>query len=272
MRFVGLQFLKKKTTHTHTPLQVKNCNHRLTNNSFYLFPYFLSFAPSIAIYVVYFSNKLCLFLFFFCLAESCAQLFTHGRRSNGFYNIRIPDNASLPRNQTYIRVWCDMDGINGGWILLQQRINVHFNFLRSWNSYEKGFGEPGFGYWLGNSYMHAITLNRKYVLRFEFLDYVDERNQMLFLEFDNFQVLSSLKYYTIQTGKYRGNMANIMDINNFAFSTWDRDNDKSKRACAIINRGAWWYGSDCYITDPNSMLQFLKVTMKAKEVLGGNGL
>lgn len=120
--------------------------------------------------------------------------------------------------------------------------------------------------------MHAITLNRKYVLRFEFLDYVDERNQMLFLEFDNFQLLSSLKYYTIQTGKYRGNMANIMDINNFAFSTWDRDNDKSKRACAIINRGAWWYGSDCYITDPNSMLQFLKVTMKAKEVLGGNGL
>lgn len=197
----------------------------------------------------------------------------YGRRSTGFYNIYKPEDALLPRNQSYIRVWCDMHGPNGGWILIQQRNNATANFLRNWVSYEKGFGEPGFGYWLGNSYMHAITFKRKYILRLEYLDHVNDRNERLFVEYDNFQVLSPRTYYTIQTGKYRGNIVNILwYMNNNAFSTWDRDNDKSKRACAIINRGAWWYGDDCYVIDPNSKEESERTTMKAKEVLGGNVL
>lgn len=166
-----------------------------------------------------------------------------------------------------------MEGPDGGWTLLQRRSNVTFSFFRDWVSYEKGFGEPGFGYWLGNSNMHALTFKRKYALRFEFPGYFDDQKQMLFLEYENFQVLSAITGYRIQIGNHRGNIMDFfLNSNNSAFSTWDRDNDQVRYAtCAGINRGAWWYAKDCYIPDPNSMRQFRGITivMKAKELLGG---
>ncbi|PFX34734.1 Protein sidekick-1, partial [Stylophora pistillata] len=205
----------------------------------------------------------------FKCTESCARLFTRGRRSTGFYNI-----APQPRKQSYFRAWCDMHGPNGGWILLQQRINDSFSFYRNWASYENGFGKLGYGYWLGNSHIHAVTFKRMYVLRFEFPDHVDDQDQMMFIEYENFQVLGPLTDYTIQIGKHRGNMVNLFpDINNCAFSTWDRDNDKvPNRACAKRNKGAWWYARDCDVPDPNRIDLFIGITimMKAKELLGGN--
>ena len=215
----------------------------------------------------------------FFLAESCSVLFTRGRRSSGLYNLRKPDIPVLPKNQRYLRMWCDMQGPNGGWILLQQRSNATFNFSRNWFSYEKGFGQPGFEFWLGNRYMHAITFNRRHVLRIE-KHYIDWRNQTLFAEYDNFQVLSPFTDYILRVGKYRGNLGDILSVvNNSPFSTWDRDNDKKAyRSCARINEGAWWYGNTCDIQDLNSVLGniteqgLVRITMKAKELLGGNVL
>lgn len=204
-------------------------------------------------------------------AESCARLFSHGRRSTGFYNIHKPDTALLPRNQSYIRVWCDMLGPNGGWTLLYERSNATFNFFRDWASYEKGFGEPGFDFWIGNSKIYVITMKGRHEVRFELLDYFDKRKQPLFAVYDDFKVLSPSTDYVLQVGKFRGNLANFLEeVNNTAFSTWDRDNDKSEKACAKRNKGAWWYGNTCIVHDPNSMLGFISVTMKAKEFLGGN--
>ena len=212
-------------------------------------------------------------IYFHDEAESCARLFTHGRRSNGFYNIHKPYIVQIPKKESYIRLWCDMEGPNGGWTLLQHRSNNSFSFFRDWVSYEKGFGEPGFGYWLGNSYVHALTFKRKYVLRFEFPGYFDEQKQMLFLEYENFQVLSATTGYMVKIGKHRGNMMDVFpNSNNSAFSTWDRDNDQVRYAtCAWINKGAWWYAKDCYVPDPNGMYQFrgVIIVMKAKELLGG---
>lgn len=212
-------------------------------------------------------------IYFHDKAESCARLFTRGRRSNGFYNIHKPYNVQVPKKESYIRLWCDMEGLNSGWTLLQRRSNATFNFFRDWVSYEEGFGEPGFDYWLGNSYVHAITFQRKYVLRFEFPGHFDDQKQMLFLEYENFQVLSATTGYMVKIGKHRGSMIDFFpDSNNSAFSTWDRDNDQVRYAtCAWINKGAWWYAKDCYAPDPNSMYQFRGITivMKAKELLGG---
>ena len=111
------------------------------------------------------------------------------------------------------------------------------------------------------------------MLRFEFPGYFDDQKQMLFLEYENFQVLSANTGYMIKIGKHRGNMIDVFpNSNNSAFSTWDRDNDQVRYAtCAWINKGAWWYAKDCYVPDPNSMRQFRGITivMKAKELLGG---
>ena len=126
--------------------------------------------------------------------------------------------------------------------------------------------------------MHAITFNRRHVLRIE-KHYVDERNKTLFAEYDNFQVLSPFTDYILRVGKYRGNLGDILSaVNNSAFSTWDRDNDKVDGACSRVNEGAWWYGNTCDIQDLNSMLGnineqgLVRITMKAKQVIRGNAL
>lgn len=221
----------------------------------------------------YLNEPYLLYVIFFP-AKSCEKLFTYGKRSNAFYRIHKPDIVPMPRNQSYIRVWCDMHGPNGGWILLQERANAAFNFYRDWVSYEYGFGKPGVGYWLGNLYIHSITFKTKYVLRFELPGYFNEQTVTLLAEYDNFQVLSPSNGYTLKLGKFRGGLGNLLSIvNNSQFSTWDRDNDAvQNEACARINKGAWWYGNNCNVNDMNTMLFFRRSQIKVKEVLEGKFL
>lgn len=159
-------------------------------------------------------------------------------------------------------------------MLLQERENATFNFSREWASYEKGFGKPGFGYWLGNLYVHLITFQRNYLLRIELPGFRGKLTPTLVAEYDNFKVLGPSTDYILKVGEFRGGLGNILEIvNNSAFSTWDRDNDEvPHKACARRNEGAWWYGKTCYVYDMNSMIGFLRIKIKAKEILEGNVL
>ena len=208
-------------------------------------------------------------------ADSCAGPFSRGHRLSGSYTIRTPPVFGSDQRQTgYSRVWCDMKGHHGGWLVLQQRINASVNFYRDWISYERGFGQQGFEFRLGNRVLSAITMVRKYVLRIE-ISYADGRR--LFAEYNRFRLL--FRNYTLRVGRHRGNLSDILaSANNSAFSTWDRDNDKvTDGACAEKNRGAWWYGTTCDTLDLNSMLGnvaaqgVVKTAMKIKPVEPGPG-
>ena len=148
--------------------------------------------------------------------------------------------------------------------MFQQRINISVNLYRDWISYEQGFGQQGFDFWLGNRVLSALTLAREHTLRIEMF-LVDGRH--VYTEYDRFRL--SFKNYTLLVGQYSGNLSNILlYANNSAFSTWDKDNDKVLRqSCARLNRGAWWYGRNCYTADLNNMLKrfgTVKVAMKIK--------
>lgn len=163
-------------------------------------------------------------------------------------------------------MWCDMQGPDGGWILLQERANATFNTFRNWSSYENGFGKPGVGYWLGNIHIHSITFKRKYALRLEFPGYAD-----ILAEYENFQVLGPSSGYVLKLGKYQRGLEDILsDVNNSAFATWDHDIDGKSRICAKKRKGAWWYGKKCYGYDMNSMHGFIHMKIKTKELLEGN--
>ena len=168
-------------------------------------------------------------------------------------------------------MWCDMQGPNGGWILLQERRNAAINFYRNWVSYEKGFGEPGVGYWLGNINMHSITLKKKYALRIDLPSFFDELNVRLMAKYDSFRLLGPSTGYVIKLGQFLSGLSDILSkVNNSAFSTWDRDNDKVDGACARARKSAWWYGRTCSVFDINSMRLFIKAKIKAKELFEGN--
>ena len=159
-----------------------------------------------------------------------------------------------------------MKGPRGGWLVFQQRINASVDFYRDWISYERGFAQQRFDFWLGNRDLRDITTSSDHVLRIE-LSYGNGSH--LVAEYDNFRL--SPRNYTLHVGQQQGNLSNILSFaNNSAFSTWDSDNDKVDGVCAQQNKGAWWYGTTCDTVDLNSMLgnfgapDLVKTAMKIK--------
>ncbi|XP_060601025.1 fibroleukin-like [Ruditapes philippinarum] len=64
-------------------------------------------------------------------AKDCLELYEMGWREDGTYTIK-------PDGSTCIRTWCDMT--NGGWTVIQRRMNGRENFYRTWEEYVHGFG------------------------------------------------------------------------------------------------------------------------------------
>ncbi|KAI0212368.1 hypothetical protein LSAT2_002716 [Lamellibrachia satsuma] len=52
-------------------------------------------------------------------------------------------------------------------LVLQRQLNGQVDFYRDWKSYKEGFGNISREFWLGNDYLHDITSNKQYSLRFD---------------------------------------------------------------------------------------------------------
>ena len=47
----------------------------------------------------------------------------------------------------------------GGWTVIQRKIgDASVNFFRNWNDYKEGFGDLQNEHWLGNKYLHIMSL------------------------------------------------------------------------------------------------------------------
>ena len=46
-------------------------------------------------------------------------------------------------------VFCDTETTNGGWTVIQRRVDGSVDFNRSWSDYEKGFGDLNREFWYG---------------------------------------------------------------------------------------------------------------------------
>jgi ficolin len=56
-------------------------------------------------------------------------------------------------------VYCEMHEHNGGWTLIQQRIDGTVNFFKGWAEYKHGFGNIGTEYWIGLDKLHAVRVD-----------------------------------------------------------------------------------------------------------------
>ena len=64
-----------------------------------------------------------------------------------------------------ITVYCDMETYGGGWTVLQRRGdygNPGNFFLKEWEQYKFGFGDPTQDHWIGLQYWNNITLTKVY--------------------------------------------------------------------------------------------------------------
>ncbi|WAR01855.1 ANGL2-like protein [Mya arenaria] len=187
------------------------------------------------------------------LVRDCDELYRDGITKSGVYPIRLPDRR-------VVNIWCDMETANGGWTIIQRRIDGSINFTRKWEDYAFGFGNANTEFWLGNENLYKLSHFKNYTLRIDLWDW--DGNQA-YAEYDTFRVESEEKQYALRIGEYQGTAGDALFPyhNNMKFSTIDEDNDEWTMNCALKDQAGWWYKAcgfstlnGLYIKKPNEKI------------------
>ncbi|KAI8511532.1 cell surface pattern recognition receptor signaling pathway [Branchiostoma belcheri] len=174
-------------------------------------------------------------------AAGCDVLYKSGVRRNGVYTID-PDGGGR------IEVYCDMESDGGGWTVFQKRQDGSVDFYRDWDAYRRGFGDPR-EFWIGLEHIHRLTKARPTDLR---VTLADSGGTEKFARYRGFRVEDEGANYTLRLGLYlEGSAGDSLEYHrDMAFSTKDRDNDRSAANCAEDAKGAWWF-NDCHTSNLN---------------------
>ncbi|XP_041483862.1 ryncolin-4-like [Lytechinus variegatus] len=180
--------------------------------------------------------------------RDCADIKIVGRSSpNGVYLIYPDGDDAIP-----ITVYCDMETENGGWTVIQRRMDGSVDFYRYWADYKSGFGNVSSEHWLGNDKIHFLSRQKTYELR---IDLEDFDGQKSFATYSNFSVANETTNYELsRVDNFAGNAGDCLSYHaGRPFSTRDRDNDISPHEwenCADRYKGGWWYHA-CHYANLN---------------------
>ncbi|XP_064022830.1 fibrinogen-like protein 1-like protein [Pogoniulus pusillus] len=170
----------------------------------------------------------------------CSHLHTSSR--SGVYVIQPA--GSPPRV-----VWCDMDTEGKGWTVVQRNTyTTEITWKESWTTYKYGFGNVQGDHWMGTEYLHLLTQQGTYKVRFVVRN---KANVTHYAEYDIFSVESEASGYPLRLGRFLGMGVDYLTAyhsyggthDNMKFSTTDKDQDQYSGNCANYYSGAggWWY-------------------------------
>ncbi|XP_075180361.1 ficolin-2-like [Anomaloglossus baeobatrachus] len=187
-------------------------------------------------------------------ARNCKEVQNQGAVFSDWYTI-YPD-GSRP-----LKVLCDMDTDEGGWIVIQRRWDGSVDFVRTWDVYKKGFGSRLNEFWLGNENIHQITSTGTWELR---IDLQDFESKKVFAKYSSFKVLDESKKYELLIGAFKEGTAgdSMGELNNIKFSTKDQDNDIYEDNCSQLYKGGWWY-NNCHKANLNGLYHIGEQTSNA---------
>ncbi|XP_078377828.1 fibroleukin-like [Oculina patagonica] len=172
------------------------------------------------------------------ILSDCSDLLKSGHTQSGLYSVN-------PDGRESFTVYCDMRTDGGGWTVFQRRQDGSVDFYRGWNDYKAGFGQLTAEFWLGNDKIHRLTASRPSSLRVELEDW---NGGKAYAKYGKFNIGDEQAQYRLEVGSYSGTAGDSItfsrNLNNMAFTTKDRDNDRfSISNCAVKWTGAWWYRS-----------------------------
>ncbi|KAM3914466.1 ficolin-1-B-like [Leptodactylus fuscus] len=175
-------------------------------------------------------------------ARNCKELLDQGAYLSGWYEI-------YPDGETPLKVLCDMDTDGGGWIVFQRRYDGSVDFFRGWSDYKRGFGSQLSEFWLGNDNIHRLTSSGTQVFR---VDLTDVDNKHSFATYASFSLSGESDNYKLHIGAFTGGSAgdSLSYHKDRPFTTKDKDNDVHPDNCAVMFKGAWWYG-ECHDSNLN---------------------
>ncbi|XP_074779355.1 fibrinogen-like protein 1-like protein, partial [Athene noctua] len=171
----------------------------------------------------------------------CSEIPTSSR--SGIYDIQ-------PTGLHPIVVSCEMNVTNGGWTVIQRnRQSTEITWAESWSTYKYGFGNLHSDYWLDTEYIHQISQQKVYQVRFVIWD---ATNNVKFADYNLFNMVDESQGYRLRLGTYSGTAGDAMTsdnprnvYNNMKFSTKDLNQDSCSGNCAYSYEGVRWY-SACY--------------------------
>ncbi|XP_010140047.1 PREDICTED: fibrinogen-like protein A, partial [Buceros rhinoceros silvestris] len=147
-----------------------------------------------------------------------------------------------PKGLHHLMVYCEMNVGGGGWTVIQRnRRSTEITWAESWSTYKHGFGNVLTDYWLGTEYIHQISQQKVYRVRFVIWD---AANNSHFADYNLFSVDDESHGYRLRLGAHSGTAEDAMDSdnprkvhNNMKFSTKDRDQDTYSGNCASRSGG-----------------------------------
>ena len=89
--------------------------------------------------------------------------------------------------------YCDMVTDDGGWIVIQRRVDGSLPFNRTFEEYENGFGDPSGEFWYGLRNIYCLTTSGHTHLR---IDFKYENGTAGYVEYTNFYISPRETYYT----------------------------------------------------------------------------
>ncbi|XP_064598703.1 ryncolin-1-like [Liolophura sinensis] len=178
--------------------------------------------------------------------RDCQDVYEYISRKHGVFEIQ-------PKNGPKMSVFCE-----DGWTVFQSREDGSVTFDRDWEEYKHGFGKPSAEYWLGNENIHYVSRQKSYKLMVELGDWEGRSANAIY---DSFKIENEQGFYRLHLGKFvtgaardglrfHESIGHGGSVNGMAFSTRDRDHDKSSRNCAKLYNGGWWY-NDCFWSNLN---------------------
>ncbi|XP_054457091.1 fibrinogen beta chain [Anoplopoma fimbria] len=204
--------------------------------------------------------------------KECEDIYRRGGKDSGMYLIQ-PDTFYPP-----YKVYCDQTTQNGGWVMIQNRMDGSVDFGRRWDEYRRGFGNIAFDvgkghceasgeHWMGNEHISQLTKMGPTEVLIEMQDWTGAK---VHAQYQQFTIQSETSNYVMAVDGYSGNAGNgflegslelfgenrTMTIHNsMMFSTYDRDNDNwnpgdHSKQCAREDGGGWWYNR-CHSANPN---------------------
>ena len=152
-------------------------------------------------------------------------------------------------------VFCDTATADGGWTVIQRRVDGSVDFNRSWSDYEKGFGDANGEFWYGLKAISCLTQVGQWELR---IDFEFKNKTRSYLYYNVFKVGSASEEYLLTVSGFTGNTTTdpfTTYHNGTKFSTYDKDNDNWPDNCAVkvnnaVGNGGWWYNG-CWMINLN---------------------
>ena len=130
---------------------------------------------------------------------------------------------------------------NGGWTVIQRRMDGSVDFDRGWDEYVHGFGNLSGEHWLGLSKIHRLA-NESISVRLR-LDMTDMEGNNGYGYSSTFYIGGSSNDYTLYASWVSGTIGNSLSYHyNRKFTTKDDDNDEWPDGNnAERYSGGWWY-------------------------------